>query len=90
MVSYGLPFAKTLDPLHLFGIVVGDTHTFTTITSSTPSLLVVTFETFRHVEVNDIANVWLVYAHAEGDCRHDDLYALLDEGILVLGSLLRI
>ena len=48
-----------------------------------PRLLIVGFEAFRHVVVDDVGDVGLVYAHAESVCRHHD------GGAVVLEILLR-
>ena len=69
-------------------IVVGDTDTLATITPRTPGLLVVALETLRHIVVDDVAHIGLVYTHTEGDGSDDDVDTLFDEGILVLSTLL--
>ena len=36
--------------------------------------------------MDDISDVGLVDAHTESDCRHDDVYLLMKEGVLVFAS----
>ena len=71
-------------------IIIGDTYTLTSITSGPPCLLVVSLKTLGHVEVYDVAYVWLIYPHTESDRGYYDLCSLFDKGILILGSLLGI
>ena len=52
------------------------------ITSGAACLLIVRFDVFRHIVVNDVAHVALVDAHAEGIRRDDDRYVVVEKIIL--------
>ena len=59
-----------------------NTGAWLTIAPGTPCLLIVGFDVFRHVVVNDIADIALVDAHAEGVCRDDRLHIVVKEIVL--------
>ena len=52
------------------------------------SLLVICLDTFRRIQMNDVANVRLVDAHAEGVRCHDHRNRIRDEPLLVYPALL--
>src|SRR5262249_53738188 len=56
------------------------------VASGAPDLLVVALDRARHVAVDDVADVGLVDAHAEGHGGHDDVAVVAAEGILGAGA----
>ena len=59
-----------------------------TVPAGASDLLVVGFQAFRQIEMDDKADIGFIYSHAERDCRHYDLNIVADEEVLVAGALL--
>ena len=69
----------------MFG-VESDALAFAAVAACTASLLIVAFEAFRYVVVNDETHIGLVDAHAESDGGNDDIHFFHQEFVLVLGT----
>ena len=80
----GLALHKLIQFLQVFLSIEGDTHTFTAVTSCTPSLLIVAFQRLGDIIVNNKAHIGFVNTHTEGDGSHDDIDFLHQEVILCL------
>ena len=57
------------------------------VTAGAPCFLVVTFNAFGHVVVDDVGDVGLIYSHAESIGRNHHFAAVKDEVVLVFESL---
>ena len=81
----GFPLHELLQFLDILVAVVCDAGAFLAVTARTPGFLVITLYALWNVIVNHKAHVLLVYAHAEGDGGHNDVYLLHQELVLVFG-----
>ncbi len=54
-----------------------------TVAPGASDLLIIAFDAFGQVEVNDEAHIGLVDAHAKRDGGNDDLCIIADEGFLI-------
>ena len=57
------------------------------IASRACDFLIITFDAFRQIKVNDKAHIRFVDAHAERDGGNDDLHVVTDEGLLIFTPL---
>jgi len=64
--------------------------TFPSITPSASCLLVITFDTFRNIIVDNKANIGLINSHSKSDGSYHYVYFFHQEHILVLGTCLGI
>ena len=60
---------------------------FATISTRTTCFLVITFNTFRDIVMNNKANVWLVDTHTKSDSRNDNVAIFLEKTVLVVNPL---
>ena len=82
LFGHGLALHELLEFLQILSGIVGYASSFAAIAPGTSCFLIVSFQTFGNVVVNDEAHVGLVYAHAEGDGGHYDVDAFHEEIIL--------
>ena len=54
------------------------------VSSGAPGLLIIAFDTFRNIVMDDKSHIRFVYAHAERYGSNDDIYLLHQELVLVL------
>ena len=73
--------------LHVPGVEQQNAVRFRAVPSGAAGLLIVGFDAFGHIVVNDKADVGLVDAHAEGVCRNHHGLAVVEEILLIFASL---
>ena len=81
---------ELLEFLQILVSIESNAHALTAIASSTSRFLIVAFEAFGNVVVNDKANIRLVNAHSKSDGGDNDVDALHEEIVLRLRTRLRI
>ena len=77
-------FHEFLQFLQVFKGIKGHADTFAAVTSGTSGLLIISFQTLRHVIVDNIPDVGLVNTHAESNRSNDDINAFHQEVVLRL------
>ena len=73
--------------LHVSGVEQQNAVRLCPVPSGAPGLLIVGFNAFRHIVVNDKADVGFVDAHAESVCCHHHGLAVVQEILLIFASL---
>ena len=73
--------------LHVSGTEQQNAVRLCPVPSGAPGLLIVGFDAFRHIVVNDKADVGFVDAHAESVCCHHHGLAVVQEILLIFASL---
>ena len=71
---------------HILSTVQKDAFRRFSVTSCPSCLLIITFHVFRHIVVDDVADIRLVDSHPKGICRHHDRTSVIDKIILVDAS----
>ena len=66
-----------------------EANTFAAISSCPTGFLIVTFQAFRNVVMDDVTHIWLVDTHAESNGSNDDIDALHEEIVLSLSPICR-
>ena len=81
-------FAKEEVPESLYVLfgVEGNAVSLEAVASGAPCFLIIALEAFRHIVVDNVADVGFVNPHAKGNRRDNDVTLLLQEGILVVGA----
>src|SRR5437867_7141113 len=69
---------------HIAGAEKQDTIARQSIASGAPGFLVVAFDVFWQIIMDDIAHVWLVDAHSERDRRTNHAYFVAQKKLLIL------
>ena len=69
--------------MDVFITVISDTNTFSSISSGTSCFLVIPFQTFGNIIVNDKPYVRFINAHSEGDCSYNDVDLFHQEFVLI-------
>ena len=76
--------------LQVFIGIKGNALSFTPVSSGTSCFLIISFQTFRNVIVNDITYIGLINTHTESNGCHNHIYFLHQEVILILRTCCRI
>ncbi len=63
---------------------------FAAISSGTSGLLIISFETFGYIVMDNEPYVGLVDAHSEGYCGDNHIHFFQQESVLVVGACCRI
>ena len=83
LFGYRFSLHKLLKLLDIFGRIECDTFTFAPITAGTSGFLVVAFQAFGDIVVNDKADVGFVYSHSKSDGCHNHINVFHQEFILI-------
>ena len=75
-----------VEALHIGLAVEGYASPLATVAASTTSFLIVAFDAFGDIVVDDEAHIGFIYAHAKGDGGHDDIHFFGEEFILIFGA----
>ena len=90
LLCHGLSLHELLQFLQVFVRIKSNTLSFASISSGTSCFLIISFQTFRNIIVNDKTYVRLVNTHTEGNGRYNHFYLFHQEIVLILRACCRI
>ena len=85
LLRYRLAHQELVQFAYVLVAVIRDTDSFLSVTACPACFLIISFQTARHVIMDDETHIGFVNAHAECYRGHYDIYILHKEAVLILG-----
>ena len=85
-IVFGTVFDKKAVDHNIFLFIKKNTFRSFAVASGTTRFLIIAFDIFRHIVMNDKRNIGFINAHAEGVGRHHDRFTVKEKIILILFS----
>ncbi len=86
LLGHRFAFKELFKFLDIFIAVESDAIAFAIVTTATAGLLIVAFQTFRHIVMDHEANIGLVDSHSKRDGSDNNIYLLHQELVLILAA----
>ena len=77
------PLHKFFQFLDIFKTIISQANSFSSVTSRTSCLLVVSFQAFRNIIVNNKTYIWFINTHTKSNSSNDYVYLFHQELILI-------